>query len=514
MHPTPGTGGARFPPHDWARLNGSQTLEAATGAYQEAERRAEASLGADAREAFTIALAGWSDCVSREFSSMFLPVAVLESALRKMGAASRTSASDTESGLAIVEASLAGLKPHAEFRARAATQRILRALEMARTCQVSRDLGRVLPAAGETHCGGTGPVFLTSRHATWVYKPLSGDPSTLLSRLVQSHINPGLKHRIACSKAVRSAGGSSLYAYVQNSNELAKPEDLERFAYACGALLAICYGLRVTDMHHENLIVSDGLPVIIDHETILYRDPISPPTRPSVRHTGLLNQAGTGGLLGHEQHTGPATALGQREGQSGPHLAYGVPVESRAHCAYFEGARVRLENLEESVVEGFEGAYRQIMLRSEDIYQDAAEVIRTTNPRVRCIIRATRMYLNALRWRYQPGDIKERLGSFRERLIVHEMTGEPVSGRIVDSELEAIESGDVPYFFGCLADRHLRDQHGLVHEDFFAQTGAEEIRESLNGLTQSDCAFQVADIRRVLAEQRAASGQSASSPES
>lgn len=56
-------------------------------------------------------------------------------------------------------------------------------------------------------------------------------------------------------------------AFVEHQSELSA-RDAKRFYSAAGQLLALMYCIKGSDMHHENLLVADGRPVVIDLETL------------------------------------------------------------------------------------------------------------------------------------------------------------------------------------------------------------------------------------------------------
>jgi hypothetical protein len=124
---------------------------------------------------------------------------------------------------------------------------------------------RISSLGGDTHNGARRPLLL-HLDPPLVLKFADPRPHLLLAELLR---NLGKDLGIALNHPdVRPFHDYSCYLIRYFERYAAPSYDIDQYMFASGILIAVAYHLQFTDLHMENIVVADGIPVILDPECI------------------------------------------------------------------------------------------------------------------------------------------------------------------------------------------------------------------------------------------------------
>ncbi len=120
---------------------------------------------------------------------------------------------------------------------------------------------------GDSHNGGRQVAILHFSNARLVYKPKDLGTEAAFQSLA-AHVNAlGFSAPLKTIHVVARDG----YGWVEHvtTAPCRSDDELARYYFRCGALVALVALLRGADCHFENIIASGDQPILIDHEVIL-----------------------------------------------------------------------------------------------------------------------------------------------------------------------------------------------------------------------------------------------------
>ena len=372
-------------------------------------------------------------------------------------------------------------------------------------------------AAGDLHEHGAVTVLTFHTGDRLLYKPRDLGLETGLARLLDrlEAGEPGLAPRVPASL---DRGGYGWQEYV---TEHGVPADAAGFYRRTGALLAVAYACRATDIHHENVICDGRAPVVVDPECFFCT---SFHTTADGNNEQLGHRAATvlpAGILPEPAHrtagdaphdastlgfTGTSAASVRRElrrdASGRPYLRLrDNPPGPVRHLPRTGGRTVTVWGYEDAFIDGFRAAYRWLMA-------DRAEVERIFEDfrgrRVRHILRPTSFYVKLL---WELGHPEATVDAVRQEEIVNTLWPSDAHRRAVTAaifghERRGLLTGCVPTFERAADGRDLRAGDEVV-PGAFAAGGLDLARERLRALSADDLATQVSVIEAALAAGRA-----------
>jgi len=292
-------------------------------------------------------------------------------------------------------------------------------------------------------------------------------------------------------------------------------KELEDYYQRLGVQLFLTYLLGTKDLHCENVIVFGSYPVLIDLETltniryncnrITANDEIFYQLSQSVLYTGILpfyhwNQEGKGVN---------SSVISGTEGQQYP---FRVPViiyggTSDMRIAYRHPESVKNQNLAtirgefsepllyvENLQKGFRTAYLAVIKKKEKfrILLKGLEDLRC-----RYLVADTQRYSMVLSGSYHPGVLGNR--EERERFFYTMQKGRKKDEKeIVDREVKALSSGDIPYFYYNMNAKDLSDSYGGRIKDYFICRPIDLLYLKLEELCEEDMEKQCGYIELAL----------------
>jgi type 2 lantibiotic biosynthesis protein LanM len=258
-----------------------------------------------------------------------------------------------------------------------------------------------------------------------------------------------------------------------------------------GQLTAVLHLLRGTDIHHENLLTSGGMPVVVDTETVLSPVPVAAPSYDDgagsriARDEVLESVLAIGILPNLVRAPGRDLALdvgavGYAAGQASPFRALGVASAGRddMHTVLTHvpattpsanpvmGADDDARTARDRIAASFRATAERVMARRPEVV--AAVRARFQDVVLRYVHAPTMFYAQLLRMATHPELLEDRAA--RTAVLYRVSLREGGTARsLADLELADLLAGDVPYFW-CRADeRSVRNDRGGAVEDFFVE---------------------------------------------
>lgn len=342
----------------------------------------------------------------------------------------------------------------------------------------------------ESHNGGQRPVAIRfSAGQAVVYKPVDLEIDRSVTEVLD-----GLQRRARLDglfRVLRYAPCGPDYGFVEHvppGSRLRDRASAERYFFRFGALIAVAYGLNVTDMHMENVLAVGEHPQLIDLETALYRFPES--IRPTdVSTTGLVGRGGDDATTSGLQGGGPCRRWGIRRRLRGSRL-----MVVYRHAAYHAGNRPRGRDgrlldpadFRDEVVAGFDLGYR--LLREDRAWALRHLEANAGGMRVRHIVRFTVRYLLYVFQLLQPASeaMPDRRAALLRQLVQEQTPLGPPLPAVAHLEAHDLLRGDVPYFWTRLDSTELEHHARPVAESPFETSPLTTLREQLERLSPAD----------------------------
>ena len=375
------------------------------------------------------------------------------------------------------------------------------------------------------HHGLRGVAILRLRGgAKVVYKPRSlaieAGFNALLQQIGQLHppVDLWRPRAIDCGE----------YGWVEVVEHAPCPDVTAAHGYCerAGALLALVHVLGGTDLHAGNVIASGKHPVLIDLETLF---------TPEIADSGYVSDATRLAAEKARRSVISTYMLPYRAGAGSDSLEIAAFAED-SDCSSLAPQwvdvntdRMRLEMLPldallppramwgngrpismsqhaDVLVHGFEAMYRCLSAHRAELLESSSRLMQLRPARIRIVHRNTSVYdalLNDLR---SPDLLREGIDRslHLERLAVAALQAQADDGReswidIWESERDAIEQQDVPYFSATADSVDLESTDGRLIKNWCAVSGHASAVRRLEGLSEEDLRFQVDVIRMSLA---------------
>jgi lantibiotic modifying enzyme len=293
-----------------------------------------------------------------------------------------------------------------------------------------------------------------------------------------------------------------------------------------GALLCIAHLLRGRDLHMENVVATARGPVLIDLELLL--QPVSAreqagsgsapdgtqrPAGASCLTTGFVSDLHTsaegtlfdvGGLRGDGEGRTPVnrrvwTGLGSDAISYTTRPEFRIDPLNRPVCG---GEPLAAEDHVDDILAGFEGAYRLIHRRREEIVRPGGALDRFAGRTTRVIGRPTDQYAAMLHLlaapRYQQsGVLRSVTLDALNRAFVTADTKPPL-WPLAQEERQDLERLDVPVFHARTDERAVYHGTRQVVPEQFAASGLDAARQRIASMDDADMDVQLSALQRAL----------------
>jgi|GEM_PF-2933286 len=386
--------------------------------------------------------------------------------------------------------------------------------ELSAVFNESKPLGDVLHLKfmGDTHqCGRAATVISFNSAKKLVYKPRSGALDVSFNLLLES-LNLDVDIRLKGIKTIDKIN----YCWTEYIEPLpcSSPNGVKDYYQRCGALLAICYLLRGTDFHFENIIANGDYPVLVDLEC-LFAGVSNESTFDlfTVYSTGLVPFIDAQDNKDHIDYSGWG-AFGKKESLS-DYVWDWVDLNSDAVRLEKRFGHFNAENNQpvyaekkidpnkylNEIICGFKSICNLFVLNKKHLNNNYNPFKNFENKEFRILLRRTRDYqlilensivpISLSKSKQRRKDIFDDLNKFSLSPFLHNKLRE----FIIQKELESIESLSIPYFIANTSSLYLKESDSVVTTAFFKTSPYAFVLNKIKGLSRNDIEYQVALIK-------------------
>jgi type 2 lantibiotic biosynthesis protein LanM len=421
-------------------------------------------------------------------------------------------------GRAIAQAIDFWVEAHAEFIHRLAEDRA----EIERVFAADRPLGQVVDLGtglSDSHHRGRCVISLTfATGIKLVYKPKNLNVDAAFYRLLDwynAHL-PTLPLKVLTILYRQQYGWVEYVSFVDCQTEAAASHFYQRM----GMLMCLVYVLEGTDCHYQNLVAHGEHPVLIDLETLLHHrvrltgSAAQNPLFESVLRTNMLpnwdiqwqektdrqlfDNSGIGGV--HHQEL--SILVVKHINTDGMDLDRATLTFTEANSPTLQGTTISPADYLEDICAGFELMYDFLMRHRQDLLAPGSCIHAFANQKVRFVFRPTATYGTILHNSYHPGLLRSGIDrSLSLELLSRAFTlgdGKPRSWPMLQSELAAMEQGDIPFFAADSSSDDLIVDSGEVLPKLFEDHSFQLMLRRLQTLSAVNLIEQIQTIRKSL----------------
>ncbi len=233
-----------------------------------------------------------------------------------------------------------------------------------------------------------------------------------------------------------------------------------------------------TDLHNSNLLARSSKAYIIDLETVF--NPVYSKRENIMRHSPLDSLIFPCRTKDYE-------------------FSIMMRADEKSNLPIIDGNRVNIRDYIETFKTGYHDAYANAVKHRDEI----AQTIRTFPPciPVRIVMRATRFYGEILRKLYHHSvfisqeSMKQNFNTLSELLHKGKRGSE---GEFVNSELNQLKRGDVPYFYTYIDSLALYGEGREIIPNRFTMSALEHILDTLYAMNDKDELFDLTCIDRAI----------------
>jgi type 2 lantibiotic biosynthesis protein LanM len=377
----------------------------------------------------------------------------------------------------------------------------------------------------DLHRGGRSVVIAQDVHGRRVvYKPVPLAADACMRRLMEGVNGFGLRHP---QRAVRvmERGEYGWIEYVRVEG-CATEDELRRFYWRQGSLIALLQLVRGADFHHENLLACGEHPVLVDNEALFHHgrridtaaesaaEEAALVMGDSVMRQALLpfvmrltpdargiDSSGLGGA-GGQRAEGAVRRWTNLATDEMRVVVADLVTEEAQNLPSLDGRPADATDFLPEIVQGFAETYDLVLERRDEV---APLLDAFADATVRHLIRHTRQYAVYLREGNHPNDLRDGLS--RDELLDRlwaQASVHPRYLRAIAAEQEDLRTGDVPAFYTHPGSVDLWDGQGRAIEGFFLEPSLRAAHRLLGRMCAEDRDRQLLLIRLALSEARPA----------
>ncbi len=343
---------------------------------------------------------------------------------------------------------------------------------------------RISSSVSDRHKDGRAVIIIQyEKGDKLVYKPRNMEIDRFWKEilLLISEKNKLLKLECAETISMKEYG----YAEYVEYRPVMSEEDIKKYYYKCGVTLALISLLGGSDFHHENIIVSKGMPILVDLETLITpwakREYATTESDPLTENMISLNIARTL-LLTKWVGKSTDTAINIGAFTSANQNKKNYPI-------HLDGTPAYADRYIEEVIQGYQNCLLEIC-NNKDKIKRLINKVKTLSTRY--VLRNTRIYYQLLNYFSNPIFLKN--GSIYEcatmriyapyLLACSDEVCKKIWSMIVE-EQKAIKNLNIPIFMTKGDSTSLYDGYGnSLVEDFFQSTPYEIVLQNIERCSQ------------------------------
>jgi type 2 lantibiotic biosynthesis protein LanM len=383
---------------------------------------------------------------------------------------------------------------------------------------------------GQAVCSLTlaNPYGVEAKQIRLYYKPKNLASDVIFAKFIGFLNQSGLPHKLRTPRVV--ARDSYGWAEAVPHRPCNSDDELRRFYYRAGSMVALVYALRGNDIHHENLVASGEWPVVVDTETLFH-----PTSRRNARDDSSLFTALTTGLLPVWQFRRDGSAIDSSGLGFASDRFIGVTVRAlcgintdamrwqrravsgpiRGDKSSVIGPSKSIEGYESELLGGFRRAYGLLMRHGTNLVSRFLSPARTAKLPIRVILRPTAEYGMLLRFLCHPQHLRSQRRFVAEALkTLRNRPAFALRNRdegVLAAEVSALLHGDIPKFQTYFRSAAVYYRGSRVGKKNVFNAPFKELRAQLARLTPEDCERQCCYIRTALQTRHSShSGKAAS----
>jgi len=350
---------------------------------------------------------------------------------------------------------------------------------------------------GDSHCGGRRPIMVEMPDSAWVLKFADPRPYQILEDLLRE-LSHGLGIDLVPPNAIVDPGNCWYFLpYIDCDDGRTEAPTVSMFAL--GALTAVAYVLGMVDLHLENILVSQGKPIIIDPECIFYNF-IGEGKTDRLLSSGLLSHnPALSAIRGGDARSTKVFQVGLLRRADGV-LDYRKPAPKfRNRFRYLHGEAVDPLSHRGSLLAGFAAAYGWF-LNNNRLAMDIVYGHLSDDLRIRYLVRKTRLYATVIHMLNLPVSCQYR--DWRENVYSRfKRAGhfpDVVSDRLFAAEVADLDNRDVPYFWVNAGDTKICHETGPMQAIGCRRTPRDQALHDIRRLSRLDLRNQLQIFQKFL----------------
>lgn len=288
-------------------------------------------------------------------------------------------------------------------------------------------------------------------------------------------------------------------------------EELKKYYYNAGALMALLFAFGGNDFHMENIIADGDTPVIVDTETLMM---------PVARYFGKGGKDDPDDEESKKKEQSLEAVIERsvmkmgflpmwqkdRENKRADYGGLTGDKPEMKNLPVYQGEKYAGNGFSAEITKGFRDMYRHIMQQREELLHGTKGVRLFERCKFRMLIRNSQTYGNLLDHIIQPALLKD---GFDYSMMTDRMVNAflydahksivPQLINVFRSEKRAVERGDIPIFY-CEPDgQGILDEEALLFGCYFEKSAVGNARERIAGLNEEDLMIQLQIIEKSLA---------------
>ena len=345
-----------------------------------------------------------------------------------------------------------------------------------------RTIDDIKLSTGDTHNRGRSVMIFTTDAGKLVYKPHDLRADELLYEFVERFFGDF----VGIPRAIAFGGQFGVCEFVEKRRAEGEVE-AERFWYRMGGLAAFAKLLGSTDLHFQNILCCQTMPYIIDLETML--SPIS------AERLAYLQSADTREC--HTHSLAPSLLMPFRVEDT--EMSVLTNTEEDGIAPVVDGKIVTVRPYQSAFKQGYGVVYTRIVEHKQAIREVVSSF--PLDMTVRIVMRATRGYWLMLQKLYHHSALattadRQRCLDTLERILRE--SGLTAETPIINSEIEQMRRGDVPYFYTYVDSLSLYGDGEELAQGKFSLSAIERIVDTLDAMGEEDEAFDLSYIDRAI----------------